>query len=105
MGLIVALLGASAGCIALVALNGSESYLAVLLFLFGLAFVEIRRTDRKGVLAATLVFLVSLAARTADLYVCPSFPLGTHFLWHILNALAVYMLIWEYNSSRYSSSA
>jgi hypothetical protein len=38
-----------------------------------------------GILAASLVF------RTLDAGICPAFPLGTHFLWHVLNAV---MLGW-----------
>ena len=38
-----------------------------------------------GLLAASLVF------RSIDRAVCPAFPLGTHFLWHLLNAV---MLGW-----------
>jgi hypothetical protein len=38
-----------------------------------------------GILAVSLVF------RSIDQAVCPGFPLGTHFLWHVLNAV---MLGW-----------
>ena len=36
-------------------------------------------------LAAAGIFTVSLAFRTVDLAVCERLPLGTHFLWHLLN--------------------
>lgn len=34
---------------------------------------------------------LSLVARSADMALCPALPVGTHFLWHLLNAL---MLGW-----------
>ncbi len=39
------------------------------------------------------VYLVAITARGIDLQVCPTFYIGTHFLWHILNALAVYLAL------------
>lgn len=39
------------------------------------------------------IFMISLAFRTADIPFCPSFPLGTHFVWHCLNAVVLYLLI------------
>ncbi len=42
---------------------------------------------------AAVLFLVSLAFRTADLAVCTVWPLGTHFLWHLLNAWLLYLLV------------
>jgi hypothetical protein len=35
--------------------------------------------------------LLALVFRTADLLVCPYFPLGTHFLWHIFLSLAAFL--------------
>ena len=43
--------------------------------------------------AATGVFLVSFTARIIDQAICPVFPLGTHFLWHVLNATVLFLLI------------
>ncbi len=39
------------------------------------------------------IFLVSLAFRTVDVASCGSLPLGTHFLWHVLNAVVLYRLL------------
>jgi hypothetical protein len=36
---------------------------------------------------------VSLVFRSIDQAVCASFPLGTHFLWHCLNGLVLYLLL------------
>ena len=39
------------------------------------------------------LFLTSLAFRTVDMAVCAVWPLGTHFLWHLLNAVLLYLLV------------
>lgn len=44
-------------------------------------------------LTAALVFLVSLTLRTLDEPLCRTFPLGTHFLWHLLNAATLSILL------------
>jgi hypothetical protein len=36
---------------------------------------------------------VSLALRSVDLAACDAFPLGTHFVWHVLNAAVLYVLL------------
>jgi hypothetical protein len=52
---------------------------------------ELRAHARPFVLA-TGVFLVSLALRTMDSPLCDSLPTGTHFLWHLLNAFALFVV-------------
>ena len=44
-------------------------------------------------LVATGAFIVSLTVRTVDSAVCPNFPLGTHFLWHLINPLVLYLCV------------
>ena len=44
-------------------------------------------------LIAAAIFIVSLALRIVDLDICDAFPLGTHFLWHVLNAVLLYLLL------------
>ena len=39
------------------------------------------------------LFAVSSAFRTLDAAVCSLVPLGTHFLWHLLNALVLFLLL------------
>jgi hypothetical protein len=51
---------------------------------------------RKSMFLAVGVFLLSLTARTLDAPdgpVCALIPFGTHFLWHILNAVLLYLLM------------
>lgn len=74
-------------------LNGSVSYLPVLL-LIGLYAVLLRRRapeTARGLAIGVAILAVSLTFRTIDDAVCGAVPLGTHFLWHLLNAV---MLGW-----------
>ena len=48
---------------------------------------------RRSLGLAALVFAISLGLRTADTALCPQFPLGTHFVWHVLNAVVLFMLL------------
>jgi hypothetical protein len=45
----------------------------------------------RGLAIGAAILILSLAFRSVDQAVCGEFPLGTHFLWHILNGL---MLGW-----------
>jgi hypothetical protein len=74
-------------------LNGSVGYLPALGALIAVAAVAKEKTVRRGLALAALLFAISLALRTVDLAQCPAFPLGTHFAWHILNAVVLYILL------------
>ena len=37
-------------------------------------------------------FFVSLTLRTVDLPLCGQFPMGTHFAWHLLNAVVLFIV-------------
>jgi len=65
-------------------LNGSIYYLPSLCMLVLLGYY-----DRRIFLAAAL-FTFALIFRSIDRAVCPVFPLGTHFLWHLFISLSVY---------------
>ncbi|SFK50662.1 hypothetical protein [Methylorubrum salsuginis] len=75
--------------------NGSADYGPALLALLGVGLALRRRVPWAGrsILATGGVFLASLAFRTLDARVCAALPLGTHFLWHALNALVLYRLL------------
>lgn len=76
-------------------LNGSAGYLPVLLLIAGYALALRRRTPdtARSLAVGAGIFAVSLGFRTIDAAVCPAFPLGTHFLWHILNGLLLGWMI------------
>lgn len=74
-------------------LNGSLLYGGALLFMAGLALHHLRRaTHEPGVLLwATALFCISLTCRSLDNQLCALLPLGTHFLWHLLNGIVLYL--------------
>ncbi len=76
---------------------GSAGYAAFLLGLVGMAVALPRVSTlsrQKRLLAlAGLAFAVSLTMRSVDFAVCAGLPLGTHWLWHLLNALVLYWLL------------
>ena len=121
-GLGAALLAAaSLSCAALPGdvLNGSASYLPALAALFGLGFWLLARARRsvfrlalsgfnapavaqsglkaaaagRSLLLAGSVFLISLFFRTIDRAACLGWPSGSHWIWHLLNALVLFLLL------------
>jgi hypothetical protein len=74
-------------------LNDSLTYAPALIFLVSLGLYHFQRgkRGRSLLLAAAGVFTVSLFFRTIDRAICPSLPIGTHFLWHLLNGIVLYV--------------
>jgi hypothetical protein len=77
------------------ALNGSVSYLPAFIGLVGLGAYLFSRAFPAGrwLIAAAAVFLVSLTFRTIDLMVCACLPSGTHWAWHGLNAVVLFLAL------------
>lgn len=50
----------------------------------------------RGLALGSGILIVSLTFRTLDMPVCGSFPVGTHFLWHILNGIMLGWMIEVY---------
>ncbi|MBR72124.1 MAG: hypothetical protein CMM30_04200 [Rhodospirillaceae bacterium] len=46
----------------------------------------------KGLLLACIIFGFSLTLRSIDEILCINFPVGTHFLWHLLNAIVLFIV-------------
>ncbi len=66
--------------------------------LVGAVLVARAHPAGKFLLAAGAVFAVSLTLRTFDIEICASTGWfgkvrGTHFLWHCLNAVTIYLLL------------
>jgi Ceramidase len=74
---------------------GGALYLPTLFVMIAIAVALRFRQPEAGrdMLAATGVFVASYAARTLDIPVCPTFSLGIHFVWHLLNAILLYLLM------------
>ena len=77
-------------------LNGSLIYAPALLLLTVLGIYHYRHAGnrRSVLLIASSIFLLSLLFRTIDLAVCETLPLGTHFLWHLLNGVVAYLAVY-----------
>jgi hypothetical protein len=45
----------------------------------------------RGLAMGALLLTISMFARSVDLPLCEAIPIGTHFLWHVINAI---MLAW-----------
>jgi Ceramidase len=73
------------------ALNGSAAYLPVFVGLCMLGFLPPASATRTYLRLAAACFAVSLTARTIDNDVCATFPLGTHWLWHLMNGAVIYL--------------
>lgn len=76
-------------------LNGSVMYLPAVAALALVTLVLKLRGEgtAKAFAVALAVFLLSITFRTVDLSICSSLPVGTHFLWHVLNAYVLYRLL------------
>lgn len=76
-------------------LNGSIRH-----FVNGIAFLGIvvwlyKKYDNlnRHLLVAFLLYILAIIFRSIDNSVCSIIPVGTHFMWHILNATAAYFAI------------
>ena len=79
LGLVVPGLGANAAYLSVVALIAA----------YGIYMRE--TVTGQGLLIGAGILCVSLGFRMLDAPLCDIFPIGTHFMWHILNAV---MLCW-----------
>lgn len=62
-----------------------------LILLYAVVLVRRAPDVARGFTIGAAILILSLTFRSLDGAFCPAFPLGTHFLWHLLNAL---MLGW-----------
>lgn len=74
-------------------LNGSLSYAPAFLILLGFGVYHYQQQKREPLilLAASGIFLLALLFRTLDGPICPYFPTGTHFIWHLCNGILLYL--------------
>lgn len=72
-------------------MNGSGAYLPALIasVLVSLALLRLGHPAQLNVGVATSVLFVSLIFRTGDRLLCSLVPIGTHFIWHMLNGLVL----------------
>jgi hypothetical protein len=83
-------------------LNGSVAYFPAFAVLVVIGGYLLATGHRAGghLIAAGLLFAVSLTFRSIDRLICQDTagivtpePIGTHFMWHVLNALLLYLLL------------
>lgn len=74
-------------------LNGVLLYAPALAFSLSIGVYHCLRAQREPyvLLVSAMLFCIALICRTIDLIVCRWLPIGTHFLWHVLNGLVVYL--------------
>ena len=74
-------------------LNGSLEYAPALLFVAGLGLYQLKNgvRERYGLLLAAGIFVISVTFRSIDMALCETWPRGTHFLWHSLNGVVLYL--------------
>lgn len=77
------------------ALNDSIGYLTTMMALIVIAFYlnMKKRAAARDFLIAALIGVMSLFFRSIDRATCDMVPFGTHFLWHVLNATLIYILM------------
>ena len=75
-------------------LHGTVMYLPTYLALLLLTVGLYRKHPAHGKVfeLVLIVWTASLVFRTADMEFCQILPIGTHFLWHILNSYVLYRL-------------
>jgi len=76
-------------------LNGISLYFVTLGILLGTGIDFFWRSERGRylLLSALTIFCVSLFFRTIDHVVCPYWPEGTHFLWHLFNGFLLFLVM------------
>jgi hypothetical protein len=76
-------------------MGGTAGYVPALLAIVTVSFASGARSPfiARALIAAGLVFAISMTFRAIDLPLCDADPYGTHMVWHLLNGLVLYMLV------------
>jgi hypothetical protein len=77
-------------------LGASAAYASVAVLIAGYGLWLRHMPTGRGLLLGAGLLCVSLGFRMADDAVCAVFPMGTHFLWHILNAVMLGWMVYVY---------
>ena len=78
--------------------------LPLVIGLYALALAARDRTLSRNLFLGAGLLCVSLAFRSFDELVCTALPLGTHFTWHILNAIMLGWMIETWRRQRPATS-
>ncbi|MEM7596050.1 MAG: ceramidase domain-containing protein [Pseudomonadota bacterium] len=79
-------------------LGVSASYLpvALLIAIYGVALLKRHPSTARGLLIGVAILMISITLRSLDEQLCTQIPIGTHFAWHILNAIMLGWMIEVY---------
>lgn len=88
-------------------LGSSAGYMPVPVLILAIALYLRRRAPgtARGLAVGAGLLLVSLTFRTFDAPLCADWPLGTHFLWHLLNAVMLGWMIEVYRRHMLAAQA
>ncbi len=75
-------------------IGSSGFYIGLVVYMVFTLFLLRKLAHVKVFLFAIIFFTVSIIFRSADTYLCNYILIGTHFIWHILNSLVIYLLIY-----------
>ena len=83
-------------------LGDSVGYMPILLLIgaYGLILRNKLPKVSNGLLIGFYALAISLAFRTIDQTFCSQWPVGTHFMWHIVNAIMLAWVIEVYYQSK-----
>ena len=76
-------------------LGGGVTHVPAVLMLlsFGIILKRRRLLVANYLLLACFAYVAALLVRSWDLYLCSAFPIGLHWIWHLLTATAASMII------------
>ena len=86
-----ALTGALFGALPFFAISAEYWGLPLLMAVYAVVLRRSHPATAKGLWAAAALLCLSLTFRSLDTPLCPLLPVGTHFLWHLLNGLVLYL--------------
>ena len=74
-------------------LGSTRIYIPILILVIFFSILIYTRipTVSRGLTLGALILMASMLARVVDVPLCQAIPIGTHFLWHVMNAV---MLAW-----------
>ena len=83
---------------ALPVIGVSASYIPVALLILAYAALLARRLPEtaRGLAIGGVILTASITARSIDQPLCAALPMGTHFLWHLMNGLMLGWMIEVY---------
>jgi len=80
--------------------NATYFSVAVLIFAYGAFLRRHRPKIAQGLVLGAALLSLSITLRALDEPVCGFLPVGTHFLWHLLNAILLCHMIFVYRRAR-----